>query len=76
MAIISNNIRDMFMQSIHVQQGETYYLSNVPLVADWKVTTHTREKKINEDVHCENAKLRPYDYEQGQNGIKFSTQTD
>ena len=54
------------MQSIHVQQGETYYLSNVPLVADWKVTTHTREQKVNENLLRENAKLRSYDYRQGQ----------
>ena len=35
---------------------------NIPLVVDWKAITNAREQRVNENLRCENAKRRSYDY--------------
>ena len=37
-------------------------LLNIPLVVDWKAITNAREQRVNENLRCENAKRRSYDY--------------
>ena len=46
-------------------------LLSVPLLMDWKVITHKRAQKVNENLRRENAKRRSYDYEQGQKFLKL-----